>query len=129
MQLEHLGLNHHDPVAAAAWYCKNLDLSIARKFGAPGYGHFLADARDQRMLLEFYFNATAGVPDYAALDPFAFHIAFQVEDVPAVRSRLLAAGAVAEGDAYFNPDGDQLAIVRDPWGISLQFVKRAQPMV
>jgi hypothetical protein len=25
-------------------------------------------------------------------------------------------------------DGDEIAIVRDPWGIPIQFVKRAEPM-
>lgn len=128
MNLEHLGLNHHDPVAAAAWYCQNLGMTVARKFGAPGLGHFLADARG-KMMLEFYFNAKAGVPDYTAIDPFAFHIAFHVDDVAAVRTSLLKAGATPEGEVNVNDDGDQITIVRDPWGISLQFVKRAKPML
>lgn len=128
MNLEHLGLNHSDPVAAAAWYCQNLGMTVARKFGAPGHGHFLADARG-KMMLEFYFNAKAGVPDYAAIDPFAFHIAFHVDDVAAVRARLLKAGATPEGEVNINDDGDHITIVRDPWGISLQFVKRTKPML
>ncbi len=128
MNLEHLGLNHHDPAAAAAWYCQHLGLTVARKFGAPGHGHFLADTRGQ-MMLEFYFNPTAGVPDYAALDPFAFHIAFHVDDVAAVRAQLLQAGATAEGEVKVNDDGDQLTVVRDPWGICLQFVRRAKRML
>ena len=128
MNLEHLGLNHNDPVAAAAWYCQNLGMIVSRKYGAPGHGHFLADARG-KMMIEFYFNAKAGVPDYAAIDPFTFHIAFQVNDVAAVRASLLKAGATPEGEVNVNDDGDQLAIVRDPWGVSLQFVKRTRPML
>jgi catechol 2,3-dioxygenase-like lactoylglutathione lyase family enzyme len=128
MNLEHLGLNHPAPEAAAEWYCKNLGMTVARKFGAPGHGHFLADARG-KMMLEFYFNGSVAVPDYAAIDPFAFHVAFQVEDVAAVRAKLLQAGATPEGEIKANDDGDQLTIVRDPWGLSLQFVKRTQPML
>jgi len=45
MNLEHLGLNYHDPVAAAAWYVKNLGMKVTRKFGPPGHGHFLGKTR------------------------------------------------------------------------------------
>jgi catechol 2,3-dioxygenase-like lactoylglutathione lyase family enzyme len=128
MNLEHLGLNHRDPVAAAQWYCQNLGMTVARKFDAPGHGHFLADARG-KMMLEFYFDASVPVPDYAAMDAFAFHVAFQVNDVAANRARLLTTGATPEGDIKTNADGDQLTIVRDPWGLALQLVKRAQPML
>ena len=128
MNLEHLGLNYHDPVAAAAWYVKNLGMKVARKFGPPGYGHFLADAQD-RMMLEFYLNTTVPVPDYPSLNTFSFHVAFQVDDVAATRERLLQAGATAEGDVTTNDDGDKLAMVRDPWGLPLQFVKRTKAML
>lgn len=128
MNLEHLGLNHPDPVAAAAWYCRHLNMTVARKFGPPQNGHFLADTRGQ-MMLEFYRNPEVAIPDYANLAPFSFHIAFQADDVPATRARLLQAGATPEGEVNINGDGDQITIVRDPWGISLQFVQRAKPML
>ncbi len=128
MHLEHLGLNHPDPVAAAAWFCQNLGMTVARKFGPPQHGHFLADARGT-MMLEFYFNADVPVPDYAKLAPFSFHIAFHVKDVPASRARLLQAGATPEGEVNTNTDGDKITIVRDPWGVCLQFVQRGKPMI
>lgn len=128
MHLEHLGLNHPDPVAAAAWLCQHLGMTVARKFGPPQHGHFLADARG-KMMLELYRNADVPVPDYAKLAPFSFHIAFHVDDVPALRARLLQAGATPEGEVNTNSDGDKITIVRDPWGICLQFVQRAQPMI
>lgn len=128
VHLEHLGLNHHDPVAAASWYCQNLGMTVARKFGPPQHGHFLADARG-KMMLELYHNTDVPMPDYASLAPFSFHIAFHVEDVPSLRARLLQAGATPEGEVNTNSDGDKITIVRDPWGICLQFVQRAKPMV
>jgi glyoxylase I family protein len=128
MHLEHLGLNHPAPVAAAAWYCQHLGMKIARNFGPPQFGHFLADARG-KMMLEFYRNAEVMIPDYSALPPFAFHIAFHVSDVAALRSQLLQAGATSEGEINTNSDGDKITIVRDPWGICVQLVQRAVPMV
>lgn len=128
MDLEHLGLNHPDPVAAAEWYGKHLQLTIARQFGAPQHGRFLADSRG-KMMLEFYRNPEVAIPNYAELAPFSFHIAFQVNDVTAVREQLLRAGATPEGEVNTNGDGDKITIVRDPWGICLQFVARAKPMV
>lgn len=128
MNLEHLGLNHPDPVAAAKWYCAHLEMQVARKFGPPGNGHFLADARGT-MMLEFYVNSKAKQHDFHAFDPFGFHIAFHVADVAATRERLLKAGAKAVTDVTTNDDGDRLVLVRDPWGLPLQFVTRAKRMV
>jgi glyoxylase I family protein len=128
MHLEHLGLNHSDAVAAADWYCTNLGMKVTRKFGPPGHGHFVADAGGQ-MMLEFYHNAQAPVPDFRALNPMSFHVAFHVEDVLATRERLLKAGATAAGNVTSNEDGDTLAIVRDPWGLPVQLVKRTKAML
>jgi catechol 2,3-dioxygenase-like lactoylglutathione lyase family enzyme len=128
MHLEHLGLNHPDPVAAATWYCHNLGMTIARSFGPPQHGRFLADGRGT-MMLEFYANADVAIPNYASLSPFTFHIAFHVPDVAATRAQLLHAGATAEGEINTNAAGDKLAIVRDPWGICVQLVQRATAMV
>jgi uncharacterized glyoxalase superfamily protein PhnB len=103
-------------------------MTVARKFGPPGHGHFLADAQG-RMMLEFYLNVAVPIPDYPSLNPFSFHVAFQVDDVAVTRERLLQAGATAEGEVATNDDGDKLAMVRDPWGLPLQFVKRTKTML
>lgn len=128
MNLEHIGLNHPDPVAAAAWYEQNLGMKIARKFGPPGHGHFLTDARGA-MMLEFYHNALAPVPDFRSLNPMSHHVAFQVDDVAVTRDRLIKAGATAQGGVTSNDDGDQLAMMRDPWGLPVQLVKRTKSML
>ena len=128
MNLEHLGLNHPDAAAAAAWYEQNLGMKVVRKFGPPNHGHFLADARG-KMMIEFYHNVLASVPDYRAMNPLTFHIAFYVDDVPASRDRLIKAGATAQGDVNTNEEGDQLAMVRDPWGLAVQLVKRTKAML
>jgi glyoxylase I family protein len=128
MNIEHVGLNHPDPAAAAEWYVKNLSMTIARRGGPPAHGRFLADARGE-MMVELYHNAKAPVPDYHALNPLVLHLAFHVDDVPATRQQLLQAGATAEGEAFTNDAGDQLAMLRDPWGFPVQLVTRAEPMI
>ena len=80
-------------------------------------------------MLEFYNNPTVAVPDYRAIDPLVLHIAFWTDDVEAARERLLSAGASAVGEALVTPAGDHVAMLRDPWGLAIQLVHRAQPMI
>jgi catechol 2,3-dioxygenase-like lactoylglutathione lyase family enzyme len=128
MNLEHVAFNVAEPAAVSDWYCKNAGMKLLRKFGAPAFGHFVADARGA-MMLEFYNNPAASVPDYRSMNPLVLHIAFQVDDMAATRARLLQAGATAEGEVTANADGDQLAMLRDPWGLALQLLKRTTRMV
>ncbi len=80
-------------------------------------------------MLEVYNNPKASVPDYRKLDPLHLHIAFATDDVAGTRQRLLAAGCAAEGDVSVTDAGDTIAMLRDPWGLPVQLVKRKQPLV
>jgi uncharacterized glyoxalase superfamily protein PhnB len=62
------------------------------------------------------------------MDPLVLHLAFAVEDVKAEHRRLLAAGARPMGDVQVTPAGDEMAMLRDPWGFCIQILKRAEPM-
>jgi glyoxylase I family protein len=128
MTLEHIAFNIPAPLAAAKWYCQNLAMTVRRKQGPPASAHFLADANG-KMMLEFYQHPTVPVPEYRTIDPQVLHIAFAVNDVASIRTKLLEAGATAEGEIFGNADGDQLAMLRDPWGMPLQLVKRAHSMI
>ena len=128
MTIEHLGLNVPEPVAAAHWYVNNLGMRVARESGPPHHAHFLVDAGG-RVMLEIYNNPGAPVPDYRAMHPLMLHVALAVEDVPGERVRLLEAGASDEGGVEVTPAGDQVAMLRDPWGLPIQLVRRARPMV
>ena len=56
------------------------------------------------------------------------NVAFVVDDVEAERDRLVAAGATVV-DAFNRTDaGDEMAMLRDPWGFPIQLMKRAEPM-
>jgi uncharacterized glyoxalase superfamily protein PhnB len=63
------------------------------------------------------------------MDPLLLHVAFMVDDVDAVRQKLIAAGATPAGEVTTTPAGDRLAMLRDPWGLAIQFLRRADPML
>jgi len=128
IKIEHVALQVPNPVALADWYVAHLGLRVVRSFGAPANARFLADGAGQTVL-EVYNNPKATMPDYRKLDSLHLHIAFAVVDVSATRQRLLTAGATAEGEVSVTDTGDTLAMVRDPWGVPVQLVKRAKPLV
>ena len=127
MNIEHVALNHPDPVNAARWYAENLGMEIIRSSNESPYIHFLADTR-RTGLIELYNNPEAEMPDYPSQSPFILHIAFSVDDMEAAKARLIEAGATLATDISKNAVGDQLAMLRDPWGVPLQLAKRTNPL-
>lgn len=106
-------------------------MTIKRAQTESPFGHFLADDGDA-VMLEFYRNPALPVPDYRAMHPMLLHLAFRPssgEDLAAARIRLLAAGATSEGDIQRNDNGDVVAMLRDPWGLPIQLVHRAESMI
>ena len=128
LQMEHFAINTSDPLAMAAWYCKHLNMSVVRKGAPPHNMHFLADISG-RVVVEIYCNPPDEVPDYSSMNPLILHLAFATADVAGVRERLIAAGAEPVGEAFTTPDGDEIAMLRDPWGFCIQFCNRSKPMV
>jgi len=128
MQVEHLALNVPDVLSMARWYVDHLGFSVLRRSVHPPYAHFIADAV-RGTVLELYTRDDAPIPDYAAMHPGTFHLALRSEDVAADIARLVAAGGQQEGTTDHTPAGDELAFVRDPWGVCLQLVRRAQPLL
>jgi glyoxylase I family protein len=130
MKIEHAGYMVQDPIRTAEWYCHNLGFRIARGMQGSPFTHFLADASGN-VMLEIYNNPAARVPDYAAMDPLVLHIAFDIgaETIESARDRLLAGGCTLYSDLTVTPAGDQLIMLRDPWGLALQLAKRSKPMI
>jgi catechol 2,3-dioxygenase-like lactoylglutathione lyase family enzyme len=126
VRLEHCALQVPDAPALADWYVQHLGCVVARAGGAPAFVRFLAAGP---VLIEIYQGSLAPTPDYPARHPAQFHLAFVSENLKADRNRLLAAGATIADDLSTNPAGDELLMLRDPWGIALQLVKRAVPML
>ena len=129
MVIEHVAFQHPNPVAAADWYGRFLGLSVVRASSGAAQARFLADSQG-RTVLEIYNNAAAPMPDYPALSPFVLHVAFASGNVDADVARLLASGAtLVDAPAVASPSGDVLAMLRDPWGVPLQLVRRASPLL
>ena len=128
MIIEHIAFNVADPVKTCAWYCEHLGLRIVRKIDVLPHTHFLADSAG-KTVLEVYGHTKATVPPYGTMEPLSLHIAFVSEDVAADRERLLKAGASPAGEITTTDAGDVMTFVRDPWGLTVQFVKRVKPLV
>jgi uncharacterized glyoxalase superfamily protein PhnB len=128
VKIEHAAIQVQDPIAVARWYVEHCGLTVKRAQSEPPFGHFLADQGDA-VMLEIYNNPKATVPDYRQMDPLVLHIAFAVDDVSRVRARLVAAGASPEGEVQITAAGDHMAMLRDPWGLAIQLVRRAVPMI
>ena len=127
MKIEHVALNHRDPAAVSAWYVAHLGLRLVRVGEKHPFAHFLGDDSGQ-VLLEFYAQ-DAAVPDYASIHVLSFHLAFQSDDVEADTARLGSLGATIVEPAKTTPRGDTFAMLRDPWGVPFQFVRRATPLL
>lgn len=91
------------------------------------YTTFLGDSSGQ-ILIEVYNNPPNEVPSYSKLNHLQLHLAFVSDDPPQDKERLLAAGATSVEDLIME-DGTQLCMLRDPWGLAIQFCKRTNPML
>ena len=128
MDVEHLALVVAEPVEMAQWYAHHLGMRIVRSSTRPPYGHFLADSSGH-VMLEIYNNSSVSVPDYRGMNPLVLHLAFETKDVEADRDRLVLAGATPEGEILHADNGDCIAMLRDPWGLPIQLVNRAETML
>jgi glyoxylase I family protein len=127
MKLEHVAFQVREPAAAAEWLVAHLGFTVRRAVDRPVVARFLADSSGA-VMLEIYYNPKVSVPDYWAIDPLHLHVALTCDDVPAAAERLVAAGAtLLSGPETIG--GDDLAMLRDPWGLPLQLVRRARPML
>ncbi len=81
--------------------------------------------RDDRNLRERQGSRSRSAQCRAA----SFASAFVSKDIAADVARLSAAGATLVSGPETAANGDGLAMLRDPWGVCLQLVKRTQPMI
>jgi len=121
---EHTALNVPDVDGSGRWYCDNLGMQVLRSGDSV---RFLADTTG-RLMFELYTNSNEHIPDYPQMSPATLHLAFCVSDVSAATEKLIAAGATLFSECETLATGDQTAMLRDPWGVPLQLMKRAEPM-
>jgi len=125
--LEHMAIDVADPLATAAWWCENLGFTITKQKDDETHTTFLVDASG-RVAVEIYRARTKPVlPDYPSMDPLTLHFGFTSKDVDADIERLTKAGATLV--VHEKAPGFDGAMMRDPWGIAIQFVKRDQSVL
>lgn len=127
MKIEHFALNVEDPIAMSQWYKNNLGLKIISQQNETPFTTFLADDSG-RVMIEIYKNPSAEIPVYREINPLVLHLAFVSESPEQDKVNLLAAGARLETELHLE-DGSHLLMLRDPWGLALQFCKRAKAML
>jgi glyoxylase I family protein len=128
MKIEHIALNVPEPTKLVNWYVEHLAMRVARSNNDANETHFIVDEAGVAVL-EVYNNPASPMPDYNAMNPLVFHIAFSVDDMEGTLRRLKEAGAEPVGAVNTTPAGDRLAFLRDPWGVPLQLAQRAKPLL
>tara|TARA_R110002072_G_scaffold179059_1_gene335077 strand:- start:138516 stop:138902 length:387 start_codon:yes stop_codon:yes gene_type:complete len=128
MRVEHVAFNVEDPLEMARWYVEHLGFVVKRRVMEAPWAHFIVDSSGSTMI-EIYGNPNVPVSDFRNMPPGTLHLAFVSENIQADIDRLSAAGAKLEGSITDLPGGDIMAFIRDPWGITLQLVKRREPMI
>jgi glyoxylase I family protein len=125
---EHIAFNVEDPVAQAKWYVDNMGFKIMYKGNPPGNTRFVADG-GENMLIELYNNKEYPVIDFTKLNHLTIHFAFMIDSMELAKEKLLKAGATLVEDITKTPSGDLVLMLRNPWGLPIQFVQRTKPML
>ena len=113
---EHVAINVPEKDGMADWYVRDVPEKMT----------FLADA-DGTVILELYNNSSAAHLPLTDTEPLALHIAFEVPDPESAADELVRAGATVEVPLQSVGD-DTMVMLRDPFGLPLQLVKRGRPM-
>jgi len=132
MIVEHVSFAVAEPEAVAAWYGKHFGMKVLRH--GDGGDVFVADETGR---VVFQLEDIRRITDSASQTAFAarsrdmrnLHLAFCCDQITATRQKLLTGGATADGDVEVTKDGDEMATLRDPWGLPVQLVKRRRPML
>ena len=125
--LEHTAIDVADPVAVAKWWVENLGFEITSQRDDVTHTTFIVD-KTGKIALELYRAKDApSAPDYHSMRPLALHFGFVSDDVDADIARLTAAGATLV--VHEKAPGFDGAMMKDPFGISIQFVKRARQIL
>jgi catechol 2,3-dioxygenase-like lactoylglutathione lyase family enzyme len=129
MLLEHVGVLVKDAFEMAKWYEKHLGFRTIRTGTGPAAsGAFVTD-EGGKVALELITHKEIAAPDYAGLSPLQMHIAVVSADPDRDRARLEKAGATFVEETPMAQPGEKLYLMRDPWGVAIQLIKRNAPLV
>lgn len=124
MRIEHIAFQVPNPAAMADWYTKHFGFVVKRGSDVGVPVRFLADDSGQ-VILELYNNSSLPMPNYFEMNPLTMHIALECPNHEETVKNLVADKATLVTAQSISPSGDTLSMLRDPWGIPLQLVKRS----
>ena len=125
---EHFAINVADSREISKWFVKNLGMIVIHDGKAPAYGMFVADA-GKNMMFELYQNKDIPMVNFDSVSYQTFHVAFVVHGIQTVKDALVATGAKIAEDMKKTLNGDDVLMLRTPWGLPIQLVKRVDPML
>jgi catechol 2,3-dioxygenase-like lactoylglutathione lyase family enzyme len=125
INFEHIALLLPDAEKATEWYCSNLDMKIVNK----GTGSIFVTDKAKNIMFEFLINHGVKPLNFKEINALSMHIAFHVRDAEKLKKKLVESGASIESELTTTDSGDKIMILRDPWGVPLQFVERKNPML
>ncbi len=123
-EIEHIGICVEKPIEMAKWYQETLGFNI--KFSAQDEekgAAFLTDGSDKVMLelgrIPNVLPLTKGMSHHLQL-----HIALKSEDPDKEAEYLVSRGAAFIEKCPIKRPGENLIVLSDPWGNTIQLVKR-----
>lgn len=136
MYLDHVGLSVADLDSQIAWYSAALGLNTVSPFEVAPLnlrGAFMTGQNDIAIELLERAGSQQGLqaesPGEALLTRGYGHICLRVEDVDALHSRLLAAGANERMNPQPSPEvGVRMSFVADPEGNLIELIDRKGPV-
>ena len=125
-EIEHIGIAVENPIEMANWYRETLGFNI--KFSAEDEEKgvaFLTDCTDKVML------ELGKIPNVSPLADrlnhhLQLHIALKSEDPDKDAEYLVSKGAAFIEKCPIRRTGENLIVLSDPWGNTIQLVKRCE---
>ncbi len=124
-EIEHIGICVEKPIEMANWYRETLGFNIVFSGEDEEKGvAFLTDGNGRVMLelgkLPGVLPLTRGLSHH-----LQFHIALRSDDPEKDADYLVSKGAEFIENCPVRLPGDNLVVLRDPWGNTLQLAKRS----
>ena len=125
MPMEHVAIRVPDPGAFVSWWTGNLGFRVTlRRLGGSA---FIADSNGHVAFEVYGPDKDHPAPNYWTEDILRLHFGFTSEDVDADIRRLVDAGAKLE--IHNVTPGFEEAVLRDPFGLVIQLVKRERSVL
>jgi len=126
MIIEHLGISVSYPIKIAKWYEKNLGCKIQFLEGNDDGNKsvaFISDESNAKIIEFFKLPGILPLNNFIE-NPLQLHIAFRSEFPYEDSKRLIDEGATFLEECLYKHDGEILLLLKDPWGNTIQLVKR-----